>query len=112
MNRQDGTNLIDQVIDHDNLYMAYKHVRANKGAPGIDGITVDELYGHMQQYYSSLRRKVRDGSYQPQPVRRAEIKKDDGSKRKIRDSLCIGPCGAASYLSGHCTGNKSLLFKT
>src|SRR5699024_12372297 len=59
MNRQDGTNLIDQVIDHDNLYMAYKHVRANKGAPGIDGITVDELYGHMQQYYSSLRRKVR-----------------------------------------------------
>lgn len=83
MNRQDGTNLIDQVIDHDNLYMAYKHVRANKGAPGIDGITVDELYGHMQQYYSSLRRKVRDGSYQPQPVRRAEIKKDDGSKRKL-----------------------------
>src|SRR5699024_12583820 len=83
MNRQDGTNLIDQVIDHDNLYMAYKHVRANKGAPGIDGITVDELYGHMQQYYSSLRRKVRDGSYQPQPVRRAENKKYDWTNSKL-----------------------------
>ncbi len=83
INQRDGMRLIDQVVEDNNLYLAYKKVRANKGAPGIDGITVDELFGHMQKYYKPLKRKLRDGSYQPQPVKRVEIPKPDGSKRKL-----------------------------
>lgn len=83
IDQQDGTGLIDQVIDDNNLYLAYKKVKANKGAPGVDGVTVDELFGHLQKYSEPLKRKLRDGSYQPQPVKRVEIPKADGSKRKL-----------------------------
>lgn len=83
MNQQDGTDLISRVIDSNNLYLAYQKVKANKGAPGADGITVDELFGHMRKYYKPLVRKLKDGSYQPQPVKRVEIPKLDGTKRKL-----------------------------
>jgi RNA-directed DNA polymerase len=85
MGQQDGTSLIDKVIDDSNLYQAYKKVKANKGNPGVDGITVYQLYGHMQKLYKPLKRKLKDGSYQPQPVKRVEIPKNDGSteKRKL-----------------------------
>jgi group II intron reverse transcriptase/maturase len=82
MGRQDGTHLIDKVIEDDNLYKAYKRVRAKKGSPGVDGITFYQLYGHMQKYYKPLKRKLKDGSYQPQPVKRVEIPKNDGTKDK------------------------------
>ena len=82
MEKQDGTNLIDKVINDDNLYRAYKRVKAKKGSPGIDGITVYQLYGHMQKYYKPHKRKLKDGSSQPQPVKRVEIPKNDGTKDK------------------------------
>lgn len=65
MKEQDGTNLIDKVISNGNLWSAYEKVRKNKGAPGIDGITVYQLKAHMQRYYQHLKRKLKDGSYQP-----------------------------------------------
>lgn len=80
---QDGIDLIDKVIDNDNLFRACKKVKANKGAPGIDGMTVDELFGHVSKYLSHLKRKLRDGSYEPLPVKRVEIPKADGTKRKL-----------------------------
>ena len=46
--QQDGIDLIDKVIDDNNLFRACEKVKANKGAPGIDGMTVDELFGHVQ----------------------------------------------------------------
>ena len=51
MKEQDGINLIDKVIADDNLWEAYKKVKTNKGAPGIDGITVNELESHIKKYY-------------------------------------------------------------
>ena len=81
--RQDGTDLIDKIIDDDNLFSACKKVKANKGAPGIDGMTVDELFGHVQKYHKHLKRKLKDGTYKPLPVKRVEIPKPDGSKRKL-----------------------------
>ncbi|CAM5198497.1 RNA-directed DNA polymerase OS=Ureibacillus acetophenoni OX=614649 GN=SAMN05877842_1383 PE=3 SV=1 [Ureibacillus acetophenoni] len=66
--RQDGIDLIDRVIDSNNLYRACKKVKANKGAPGIDGMTVDELFGHVSKYLPHLKRKLKDGSYEPLPV--------------------------------------------
>lgn len=81
--RQGGIDLIDKVIDNDNLFRACEKVKANKGAPGTDGMTVDELFGHVSQYLPQLKRKLKDGTYQPLPVKRVEIPKPDGSKRKL-----------------------------
>src|SRR5699024_10102984 len=83
MEKQDGINLIDQVISDDNLWNAYRKVYANKGVPGVDGITVKELESHMLKYYDQLKRKLRDGTYKPQPVKRVAIPKADGSKRYL-----------------------------
>ncbi|WP_308425587.1 reverse transcriptase domain-containing protein [Oceanobacillus indicireducens] len=73
MEKQDGINLIDNVVTDHNLWTAYKKVYANKGAPGVDGITVNELESHMLKYYDQLKRKLKDGTYKPQPVKRVAI---------------------------------------
>jgi len=83
MKEQDGINLIGKVIADENLWKAYKKVRANKGAPGIDGITVYELEAHMRKYYQPLKKRLKDGTYTPQPVKRVPIPKPDGSKRYL-----------------------------
>lgn len=83
MREQDGITLIEQVIADENLWNAYKKVRKNKGAPGVDGITVYQLKGHMEKYYQPLKQKLKDGTYQPQPVKRVAIPKPDGSKRYL-----------------------------
>ncbi|MGJ7923308.1 group II intron reverse transcriptase/maturase [Neobacillus sp. LXY-4] len=81
--RQDGINLIDKIIDDNNLLLACEKVKANKGAPGIDGMTVDELFAHVTKFLKHLKRKLKDGTYKPLPVKRVEIPKPDGSKRKL-----------------------------
>jgi len=83
MKEQDGINLIEEVISDNNLWNAYKRVYANKGAPGVDGITIYELEKHMRKYYEPLKQKLKDGTYQPQPVKRVAIPKPDGSKRYL-----------------------------
>lgn len=83
MERQDGIDLIDKVVDINNLFNACKKVKANKGAPGVDEMTVDELFGHVAKYRTQLIRKLKDGSYEPLPVKRVEIPKLDGSMRKL-----------------------------
>jgi hypothetical protein len=60
MEKQDRINLIERVITDNNLWTAYKKVYANKRAPGVDGITVHELEGHMRKYYGHLKRKLKD----------------------------------------------------
>lgn len=83
MKEQDGINLIDKVITNNNLWKAYAKVKSNKGAPGVDGITVDQLKGHMVKYFQPLKEKLKDGTYKPQPVKRVAIPKPDGSKRYL-----------------------------
>jgi len=83
MKKQDGINLIEHVISDDNLWNAYERVFKNKGAPGVDGITVYELKRHMKKYYEPLKQKLRNGTYEPQPVKRVAIPKPDGSKRYL-----------------------------
>ncbi|WP_232329756.1 MULTISPECIES: group II intron reverse transcriptase/maturase [unclassified Sporosarcina] len=83
MKEQDGIDLIDKVITDDNLWNAYAKVKSNKGAPGVDGITVDQLKGHMVKYFQPLKMKLKDGTYKPQPVKRVAIPKPDGSKRYL-----------------------------
>ena len=69
--------LLEDVLTSDNLAQAWKRVKANKGAPGIDGMTVDELGAHFKANWPSIRAQLVAGSYQPKPVKRVEIPKPD-----------------------------------
>src|SRR5208283_3499419 len=62
---------------------AWKRVRANKGSPGVDGMTVRALPGYLKQHWPAIREQMLSGTYQPQPVRRKEIDKPDGGVRKL-----------------------------
>ena len=62
---------------------AFNQVRRNKGAPGIDGMTVDELPAFLKEHWPMIRGRLADGTYRPHPVKRVEIPKPDGSKRKL-----------------------------
>lgn len=75
--------LMEEVTDRANLNRAYRRVKANQGAPGIDGMTVDELGDWIGQHKQELIASLRDGSYQPQPVRGKEIPKPGGGVRQL-----------------------------
>ena len=69
-------------MEKDNLNRAYKRVKANKGAPGIDGMTVEDALPWLKEHNHELVQKIRSGHYTPLPVRRKEIPKPDGGVRK------------------------------
>lgn len=90
MTETDSTNtsqqtegLLEQILDRDNLNRAYKQVKRNKGAGGIDGMQVDELLPYLKEHKEELVQSIRDGKYRPKPVRRVEIPKENGKTRKL-----------------------------
>ena len=76
-------SLMELVVSKDNLLAAAKAVRRNKGAAGVDGMTVWEVEEHIEEFYLPLRQKLLDGTYKPKPVKRVEIPKPNGTKRKL-----------------------------
>ena len=80
---QDGADLLEAILDRDNLNRAYKRVKANKGAPGIDGMTVEDALTWLKEHREELLESIRQGKYKPRPVRRKEIPKPDGGVRKL-----------------------------
>src|ERR1017187_3101211 len=75
--------LMEEVVERENLIQALKRVQANKGSPGVDGLTVDELTGYLKQDWTAIREKRMSGTYKTQPVRRHEIEKQGGGMRKL-----------------------------
>ena len=75
--------LLAHVLDRANLQRALKQVRQNKGAPGIDGMTVDELPKYLRDHWLGIRAQLEAGSYCPQPVKRVDIPKPDGKTRPL-----------------------------
>src|SRR6266702_2896800 len=75
--------LMEEVCERENRRAALKRVRANKGNPGIDGKTVDELPEYLEQHWPAIREQLLSGTYEPKPVLRVEIDKPDGGKRKL-----------------------------
>jgi len=71
--------LMEEVCELENVKQALKRVKANKGSPGVDGMTVDELPDYLKQHELEIGEQLRKGTYQPQPVLRVEIPKPDGS---------------------------------
>ena len=76
-------NLMERMCERENLNRAYKRVKANKGAPGIDGMTVGELNDWLKEHKEELVESLLDGSYEPQPVLGKEIDKSGGGKRRL-----------------------------
>ena len=75
--------LLEQILTDENLERAYRQVKKNKGAGGIDGIQVDELLPYLRENQKKLVQTLRDGKYHPRPVRRVEIPKENGKTRKL-----------------------------
>lgn len=75
-------NLMETICERSNLQRALKRIRQNKGAAGIDGMSTDDLAGHLKLNWQTIKASLLDGSYQPQPVRRVEIPKANKSKEK------------------------------
>ena len=76
-------SLMEAVCNRENLWKALKRVQANKGSPGVDGMTVQKLPGYLAKQWPAIREQLLQGTYQPQPVKRVEIPKPDGGVRKL-----------------------------
>ena len=81
--RDGAENLLKRILDRNNLNRAYKQVKRNHGAPGIDGMTVEQALPWLQEHRAELLQSIREGTYNPSPVRRKEIPKPDGGVRKL-----------------------------
>ena len=80
---------MEEVCERANCWQALKRVKANKGSPGIDRRTVEELSGHLKEHWPALREQLLSGTYKPQPVKRVEIPKPDGGVRKLGIPLVL-----------------------
>jgi RNA-directed DNA polymerase len=74
---------MERVLERENLRRALRQVRRNRGAPGIDGMTVDGLVTHLKRNWPAIRSSLVEGTYKPQPVRRVEIPKTGGGTRNL-----------------------------
>ena len=81
--RDGAENLLKRILDRNNLNRAYKQVKRNHGAPGIDGMTVEQALPWLQEHRAELLQSIREGTYNLSPVRRKEIPKPDGGVRKL-----------------------------
>src|SRR5665213_1731212 len=75
--------LMEEVFERENLKAALKQVKANKGSPGVDGMTVVGIKDYLKQHWPAIREQLLNGTYEPKPVRRVEIPKPDGGVRKL-----------------------------
>jgi len=76
-------NLMEQIVDERNMERAWKKVKANRGAPGPDGVTLDEFFQTFRDQWPTVRQQLLDGTYEPSPARRKSIPKPDGSERHL-----------------------------
>ena len=76
-------DILGKILDKDNLNRAYKRVKANKGAPGVDGLTIEMALSWLKKNHKELVERIQQGKYTPSPVRRVEIPKPDGGMRKL-----------------------------
>ena len=77
------SELLEKILSKDNMNTAYKRVCANKGAGGVDEVTIEELGDYIKENWDSIRNQIRHREYKPQPVRRVEIPKPNGGVRKL-----------------------------
>ncbi|MGI6422038.1 MAG: group II intron reverse transcriptase/maturase [Syntrophomonadaceae bacterium] len=77
------SQLMEEILSRENMTLAYKKVRANKGASGVDGISVDEVHEYLKENWASIKERIQKRKYRPQPVLRVETPKPAGGVRKL-----------------------------
>lgn len=77
------SQLMERILERDNLVRALKRVRKNKGAPGVDGMTVEQLEGYLRRHWSKIKDDLFNGRYRPLPVRGKEIPKSEGPDMRL-----------------------------
>ncbi|RYG71057.1 group II intron reverse transcriptase/maturase [Lentibacillus lipolyticus] len=75
--------MLERILSRENLILALKRVERNKGSHGVDGMPVQNLRAHVLEHWTTLREELQEGTYYPQPVRRVEIPKPNGGKRRL-----------------------------
>jgi len=80
---KDNKQLMEEVCKRENCLQAFKRVKSNRGSPGIDGMTVEQLPDYLKEHWSAIREQLLSGTYKPQPVKRVEIPKPDGGVRQL-----------------------------
>src|SRR5690625_3877869 len=75
--------LLEEILSNENMNAAYKQVYQNKGASGVDGLTIDELAPYLREHKDELRDQIRQRKYKPMPALRVEIPKENGKMRKL-----------------------------
>lgn len=75
--------LLERILSRENMLLAWKRVKANHGAPGIDGITIEVFPEYLREHWKAVRESILSGTYQPLPVRRVEIPKPTGGTRPL-----------------------------
>ena len=78
-----GSGLLQAALTRENLQRAFKRVRANKGAAGVDGLDIDQTARELVQTWPAIRQQILRGTYRPSPVRRVAIPKPDGGEREL-----------------------------
>ena len=85
-------NLLERILTSENMHLAWKQVKGNKGAPGVDDMTIEEMPEYLREHWQGIRESLMEGSYEPSPVLRVEIPKPTGGVRllgipTVRDRL-------------------------
>jgi RNA-directed DNA polymerase len=83
------SDLMEQVVEVANMEAAWKAVKANRGAPGVDGMTIAEFPDFIRPHWPQIRQQLLDGSYRPRPARRKAIAKEDGSGERLLGIPCV-----------------------
>jgi len=86
------TSLMEEVCQRENLKQAYRRVVANKGAPGVDGMRVEQRGAYLTKYWPAIREQLLTGTYRPQPVKRVTIPKPDGGERALGIPTVLDRC--------------------
>ncbi len=74
---------LERIVATDNIAMAWKKVKSNRGAPGIDGVTIEDFPYQFRECWQEIRTAILEGNYTPKPVLRVEIEKPDGGIRPL-----------------------------
>jgi RNA-directed DNA polymerase len=92
--------MMEEIVERENLKEALRRVKANKGVPGVDGMTVNQLDDHLKQHWPAIREQLLSGTYRPKPVKRVEIPKPDGGVRKLGIPTVIANCTVPQFTFG------------
>jgi len=80
---------MEEVCDRKNLEIAWRHVRKNKGGPGVDGMTIDETWDYLKEHWSTIREQLLEGTYSPQPVETGNDPEAGGRGQRTRGACVV-----------------------